>query len=400
MAFHTERHVKYYLRCLKTFLPSLYTSNDSNRMLLAYLTLSGLDVLGVLHDKTTPTERQGYIEWIYHCQVPSGGFRGFSGTDFGREKLNRENAVWDPANVPATFFALVNLLVLGDDLSRVDRRACLQWLPKTQRADGSFGEVLGVDGRVEGGRDLRYCCCAAGTRYILRGRSGKGLEGVDDINVAQLISFIEACQTYDGGMAESPFREAHGGHTYCAIGSLTLLNRISSDLPPMPLLTPGTRQFEAMLAFLVSRQTAMISDEPEDEVLDEIPGTSLDEKIHTLPDITPEAGDAIPCAGFNGRCNKVADTCYSFWNEASLLMLDRLSLVDETRNRRYLLEKTQHIIGGFGKCAGEPPDLLHAYFGMVSLAFQGEPGLKRVDPSLGASESAARHLESLPWWQP
>lgn len=99
-------------------------------------------------------------------------------------------------------------------------------------------------------------------------------------------------------------------------------------------------------------------------------------------------------------------------------MLDRLSLVDETRNRRYLLEKTQHIIGGFGKCAGEPPgqcrnlvelgyvlklldlDLLHAYFGMVSLAFQGEPGLKRVDPSLGASESAARHLESLPWWQP
>jgi prenyltransferase beta subunit len=194
MAFTTDRHVKYYLRCLKTFLPSLYTSNDSNRMLLAYLTLSGLDVLGVLHDKTTPAERQGYIEWIYHCQVPSGGFRGFSGTDFGREKLNRDNAVWDPANVPATFFALVTLLVLGDDLARVDRRACLQWLPKTQRPDGSFGEVLGVDGKVEGGRDLRYCCCAAGTRYILRGRSGQGLEGVQDINVTQLVSFIEACQ--------------------------------------------------------------------------------------------------------------------------------------------------------------------------------------------------------------
>lgn len=88
----------------------------------------------------------------------------------------------------------------------------------------------------------------------------------------------------------------------------------------MPLLTPGTRQFEALLAFLVSRQTAQLSDEPEDEVLDEIPGTSLYEKIQTLPDITPRDGDAIPCAGFNGRCNKVADTCYSFWNEASLLV--------------------------------------------------------------------------------
>jgi prenyltransferase beta subunit len=89
----------------------------------------------------------------------------------------------------------------------------------------------------------------------------------------------------------------------------------------VPLLTPGTRQFEALLAFLVSRQTAKLDDdEPEDEVLDEIPGASLDEKIHTLPDIPPLDGDAISCAGFNGRCNKVADTCYSFWNEASLLV--------------------------------------------------------------------------------
>ena len=35
--------------------------------------------------------------------------------------------------------------------------------------------------------------------------------------------------------------------------------------------------------------------------------------------------------------------------------MDRLALVDATRNRRYLLEKTQHIVGGFGKGVGEPP---------------------------------------------
>lgn len=193
-SFNTERHVKYYLRCLKTFLPTAYISNDSNRMLLAYLTLSGLDVLGTLQSKTTPEERQGYIDWLYHCQVPTGGFRGFSGTDFGAEKRTADNEAWDPANVPATFFALVNLLILGDDLSRVKRRECLQWLPKLQRDDGSFGEVLGPGGRVEGNRDLRYCCCAAGTRYILRGKSGKGAEDVEDINVTGLISFIEKCQ--------------------------------------------------------------------------------------------------------------------------------------------------------------------------------------------------------------
>lgn len=193
-SFHTERHVKYYLRCLKTFLPAPYVSNDSNRMLLAYLTLSGLDVLGVLQSKTTPEERQGYIDWIYHCQVPSGGFRGFSGTDFGAERRTADNEAWDPANIPATFFALVNLLILGDDLTRVQRRACLEWLPRVQRADGSFGEVLGADGKVEGGRDLRYCCCAAGIRYILRGRAGRGVRDVEDIDIPRFISFIEACQ--------------------------------------------------------------------------------------------------------------------------------------------------------------------------------------------------------------
>jgi geranylgeranyl transferase type-1 subunit beta len=229
-SFNTERHVKYYLRCLKTFLPSAYTSNDSNRMLLAYLTLSGLDVLGVLQSKTTPEERQGYIDWLYHCQVPSGGFRGFPGTDFGPEKRNKDNEVWDPANVPATFFALVNLLVLGDDLSRVKRRGCLEWLPTVQRADGSFGEIVGPGGSVGGARDLRYCCCAAGIRYILRGRNATGLEGVPDIDVLGLVSFIEACQVCVGFVQISPaVRELtvwRNRRTMVAWLSLPFVNRI------------------------------------------------------------------------------------------------------------------------------------------------------------------------------
>jgi geranylgeranyl transferase type-1 subunit beta len=47
----------------------------------------------------------------------------------------------------------------------------------------------------------------------------------------------------------------------------------------------------------------------------------------------------------------------------------------------------------------KPIDLLHSYFGMVSLAFQGEAGLSPVDPTMGSSERTVRHLESLPWWR-
>lgn len=192
--FNKDRHVKYFLRCLKTYLPSVYTAADSNRVLLAFFVVAGLDLLGALDTNTTAEERQGYIEWIYRCQHPSGGFRGFTGADFGLERRTPDNEVWDPANLPSTFLALTALLTLGDDLSRVKRRECLQWLKAMQRDDGSFGEVLGPAGAVEGGRDMRFCYVAAGTRYILRGRDVRDIEDVGDIDVHGLVAFIEACQ--------------------------------------------------------------------------------------------------------------------------------------------------------------------------------------------------------------
>ncbi|KAL4930622.1 protein geranylgeranyltransferase type I subunit CDC43 [Aspergillus undulatus] len=409
--FTKERHITYFLRCLKTFLPGLYTSNDSNRILLAFFTVAGLDLLGALQDKTTPEERQGYIEWIYHCQVPSGGFRGFTGTDFGLGRRTRDNEAWDPANVPSTFFALVILLMLGDDLSRVKRTECLAWLPKMQRPDGSFGEVLGPGGQIEGGGDLRFCCFAAGTRYILRGKRGAGLVvGVEDIDVDKLVSFIELCQAYDGGMAEGPYCEAHSGHTYCAINTLTFLDRLSNGSTRAPLISPGSPQFEALVRWLVARQTHELGDDEEDEaagvpnendaqnLAKAVDKLSLDEGIDALPATQPPSEESLQWAGFNGRCNKYADTCYSFWNGATLDMLGKLSMVDAERNRRYLLQKTQHFVGGFGKGVGELPDLLHSYFGMVSLAIQGEPGLDAIDPALCATHRTLQHLHSLPWW--
>lgn len=88
---------------------------------------------------------------------------------------------------------------------------------------------------------------------------------------------------------------------------------------------------ENVTKWLVSRQTTMLREEDEFHMADEEP-----------PDVTPpkfspppipvqgafpvSAADAmvphasiemslhdLQWAGFNGRCNKVADTCYAFW---------------------------------------------------------------------------------------
>ena len=186
-----DRHIKYWLRCAKTFLPEPYTSNDSNRMTLAFFIVSALDLLDVLDTKIDVEERNNWTDWIYSCQLDSGGFRGFTGTKFGSDIRTSENQHWDPSNVPATFFALVTLVVLGDDLSRIRRRDCLAWLPKVQRENGSFGETLGESEKIEGGNDLRFCCCAAGIRHVLRGPEDVD---VQDFDVDRLCAYIAACQ--------------------------------------------------------------------------------------------------------------------------------------------------------------------------------------------------------------
>ncbi|KAA6416322.1 MAG: hypothetical protein FRX48_01042 [Lasallia pustulata] len=346
--FNKERHIKYWLRCLKSFLPTAYTSSDSNRVSLAYFTLSALDLLGALHSHTTAPERAQYVDWLYRCQHPGGGFRGFTGTDMGA-LTDARNECWDAANLPATFFALAGLLVLGDGLERVERRMCLEW----------------------------------------------------------------STQTYDGGIGEGPFHEAQAGYTYCAISALFFLDRLPCSYGREDYrVADSDIDLEGTVRWLVYRQTSQIYDDEEysvsgnesptdtrrSEPLQAHASTVLPTAVtYSPPQPLQISDEELQCAGLNGRCNKPADTCYSFWAGGALAILKKIHLIDFNANRRYLLEKTQHLIGGFGKTPGDPPDLLHSYMGLAALACMREPGLKRIDPALCLSVSAREHLEALPW---
>ena len=161
-------------------------------MTLAFFILSALDLLGALQSSTTEEERRGFVEWIYRCQHPSGGFRGFTGACIPASSADEERKgnKWDPANLAATYFALASLAVLGDDFSRVRRKECLSWTREMQFGDGSFGEVM-IEGKVEGGRDVRFCYCAAVVRWML---GGGNEEAGGNIDVDGLVGFIRRSQ--------------------------------------------------------------------------------------------------------------------------------------------------------------------------------------------------------------
>ncbi|KAF2090626.1 geranylgeranyl transferas-like protein type i beta subunit [Saccharata proteae CBS 121410] len=410
------KHLQYWKRCLKTYLPHLYTSNDCNRMTLGFFIISALDLLDALNSCTTTGERDDYITWIYHNQHPSGGFRGSPATNLGEQNRNKDNECWDPANLPATFFALATLVLLGDGLEKVKRRECLAWLNTVQRQDGSFGEFLGENGRIEGGQDTRFGYCATGVRWMLRGDQEDNVEGVRDIDIEALVRCIRKAQTYDGGISEAPFHEAHAGFTYCAIGALSFLNRLPPNITAShtnnttPL--PGIPDPALLTRWLVMRQTATLDEEDaSDTYADETDSAVTCHDAHSyvkLQQFPSQKGEMsfrdrptthfeLQWAGFNGRCNKIADTCYAWWVEGSLSMLDALPHTNVTATRRYLLDKAQHPVGGFSKIPGDPPDIYHSYLGLAAIALMQEKGVKPINAAACISEDACRRLEGLEW---
>jgi geranylgeranyl transferase type-1 subunit beta len=188
-----QRHIKYWKRCAQ-MLPEPYTSGDSSRMSFGFFIVAALDLLNVLDFAVTPDERRSWIEWIYLCQVAhTGGFRGFTGSMFGGQR-SYHNWHWDSANLPNTYFALATLVLLGDDLTRVNRKACLAWVGSLQRPNGSFGEFSGEDDQVEGADDPRHCMCAVGILSILQGKVLN--EDKPIISEASLRRYIANCQVH------------------------------------------------------------------------------------------------------------------------------------------------------------------------------------------------------------
>ena len=321
MPFNKQKHVRYWRMCAN-ILPDAYQSSDASRMFLGFFIVAALDLLDVLNNPDiqkpviSAEERQKWVDWIYSCQVPDGqGFRGFTGTDLGQER-HEDNKLWDPGNLPNTFFALVALLVLGDDLGRVQRQECLGWLPRLQRPDGSFGEILGPGAEIEGGRDLRYCCCAAGIAYILNDPAETPYRPV--FNEDRLIDYILSCQDYNGGYGESPLREPHSGLNYCAVGTLELLIRL--DSPSSRRATNALGDQDRCIRWLLERQTTVLYEEEPDEDDDDDgeEGNDTNPAAPSFANSPMYYSEPARVVGFNGRDNKIADTCYCFWNSGAL----------------------------------------------------------------------------------
>ncbi|KAI3393127.1 hypothetical protein diail_4695 [Diaporthe ilicicola] len=426
----------------------------------------------------SPADRRSMRSWVLSCQHPRGGFCGSPTHVFPSDRDDRHEG--GNANIAATYFALLLLPMLtgGDDAeggayAGVDRAKTLRWLRRLQRVegDGSFGEVVyelpSLDGAgnmrqdvdveeeeggrrrylIGGGRDMRYCYLAATIRWILRGDDLAEDDDayVEDIDVAALVRHIRSSQSYDGGFSEILGHESHAGYAYCALAALALLDRPvegsssstpgseakgRAQTPSTPYhtrsksLQEGIADMPAFISFLVSRQFAYLEKQEQKagEDPDEDPDTA-NFQMASLSLSEPDVQGDTKHVGFNGRCNKVADTCYTWWVLGSLSILGLLKNLSSSSSssssssttspqspptplpstvdpsalvaaRTFLLRQTQHAIGGFGKRPGSPPDIYHSSLGLFALATMGDPALKEVDAGLAVSVHTVRKIEA------
>ncbi|UZP41685.1 hypothetical protein NXS19_009501 [Fusarium pseudograminearum] len=286
-----QQHIKYWQRCHKTYLPSPYTAYDSTRLTFACFTISSLDLFSV---PLSSSERDAVRRWVLSLQHPAGGFCGSS-----THALSGQEAYKGTANIAATFFALV---------------------------------LLGLAAENED---------EASIRWMLRGDVKEGDEAwVEDLDVDKMIAHIKRGQTYDGGVAESSQHESHAGYAYCAIGALSLLDRPLDSTSAHSLekaMEEGIPNRQGLIQFLASRPFAYL---PQEEEADEVEENFIESKVGAA-----EYGHI----GFNGRWNKKADTCYCWWVGGTLAMLGNPSIINVLSSRRYLLDVTQHRIGGFSR---------------------------------------------------
>ena len=295
-------------------MPAHYEALETSLNNLAYFCVNALAMLGKL-DSLDPQFKKDIIEWVYcqQCHAPlSGGFRHSSCHE-------TPNKTVEESHITMTYSALAMLLILGDDLKRVEKDRILAELKSLQCPNGSFmAHHLGSE------NDVRFCFCAAAICAML-GSNG-------DLDTEACINYVLSCQTYEGGFAHEPGDEAHGGATYCAISTLKIwggLDRIKD---------------KKMLAYWFSQR--------QDD-------------------------------GFNGRTHKLTDTCYSFWIGAPLTTLGWFDdLVDKERLQAFIFSNYCGR-GQFRSNDTAEPDLLHTHFSIVGLDLCGYPGLVPINPVLG-----------------
>ena len=293
-------------------------------------------------DAEIAAHRKPIVDWVFDCYDGArGGFGGNVGHD---------------AHLLYTLSAL-QILAMADKLDdpRLDRRAVVSFVSGLQQTDGSFA------GDEWGEVDTRFSYCALSALSILgalphedSNNSGGGEGTCTDtatIDLQKAALYVSSCRNFDGGFGSVPGAESHAGQIFCCVAALSIarsLHLLDSDL---------------LSWWLAERQ--------------------------------------CDSGGLNGRPEKQADVCYSWWILSALSILGRTDWINSEKLASFILRCQDDEDGGIADRPNDMADVFHTFFGIAGLSLLGvldeigeEQGktYRLIDPVFALPVDVVAHL--------
>lgn len=164
--------------------PSIYRSREhivllTDSLNIIFFVLLGFEVLGELDSLSL--DKESIIKWVYTLQIKQK-HEGVEVCGFvGSKNLMDEVSCFDNIHITMTYVAIVILIVLDSDLSKLNRIKILETVRKLQNENGSFNATFNS---LE--IDIRFTYSAIAVCYLLG--------GLDYINIKLAIKYILSCQ--------------------------------------------------------------------------------------------------------------------------------------------------------------------------------------------------------------
>lgn len=313
-----DEHITYLMSAFEG-LSHGYAGLDSSKPWLCFWIVHALDLLG--HDLSRRMVVR-VAEYLSHCQAPSGGFCG------GPQQQ---------AHLAPTYAAVAALCIVGSGWECINRPKLLEWLLQLKQPNGGF--AMHLDGEA----DVRATYCAMAVARLLQ---------IDTLAVLNKVeSYLQHCQSFEGGFGGSPGAEAHGGYTYCGAAAAGIIRVL------------GSLDTNGLLEWVARRQMAVEG-------------------------------------GFSGRTNKLVDACYAFWQGAVPVITHEYLKghsengsegswgFDQVGLQRYLLLCCQNPRGWGGLIdkPGKSPDLYHTCYALSGLSL-AQHNSNQMNPTILGHQS-------------
>jgi geranylgeranyl transferase type-2 subunit beta len=218
-----------------------------------------------------------------------------------------------------TLSAIQILVMAQVELPSDIREAVIHFVQSLQRVDGSFA------GDEWGEIDTRFTYCALCTMSLL--------DALDNINVSKAVAYIASCQNMDGGFGSMKGAESHAGQVFCCVGALSIAKSLHLIQRP-----------DLLAWWLCERQ--------------------------------------VDSGGLNGRPEKQADVCYSWWILSLMSILGRVDWISKDKLACFIAKAQDSDDGGIADRPDDMPDIFHTFFGVAGLSLLGKlpDTYRQIDP--------------------